>query len=151
MASRSRPSRTTARLGSRLRSTARPDIRVKRVYEPADPSDGLRVLVDRIWPRGMSRDAVGADVWLKELAPSTVLRRWFGHDPANWTEFKRRYFAELDAHPERLAPLVHAARAQRVTLLFSAADVAHNHAVALREYLLARLGRAGRRTRARQR
>lgn len=114
------------------------DIRLKRVYEPADSEDGYRVLVDRVWPRGMSKEQLQAHAWYKEVAPSTGLRKWFGHDRARWHEFKRRYFAELDSQSEAVAKLVaHAARG-RLTLLFSARDADYNQAVALREYLLAR-------------
>ena len=117
------------------------DIRVKRVYEAAERSDGLRVLVDRVWPRGMTKEQVQADVWLKDIAPSTSLRTWFGHDASRWEEFKRRYFDELDRRPEAVAKLMKAAGTRRLTLLFSAKDVEHNQAVALREYLLSRFGR----------
>lgn len=112
------------------------DIQVKRVYEPAGPEDGLRVLVDRIWPRGMTKEQVGADQWLKEVAPSTALRKWSGHDPARWDEFKRRYFAELDANPQPVTALLGQVARGRLTLLYSARDLQHNQAVALREYLL---------------
>lgn len=117
------------------------DIRVKRVYEAAERSDGLRVLVDRVWPRGMTKEQVQADVWLKDIAPSTSLRTWFGHDASRWEEFKRRYFDELDRRPEAVAKLKKAAGTRRLTLLFSAKDVKHNQAVALREYLLSKVGR----------
>lgn len=113
------------------------DIRVKRVYEPAAPADGFRVLVDRVWPRGVKKEELEADLWLKEVAPSTALRKWFGHDPARWEEFKRRYFAELDEKPDVVGRITGGAKG-RVTLLFSARDEEHNQAVALREYLLAR-------------
>ncbi len=114
------------------------DIRAKRVYEPADPCDGFRVLVDRLWPRGLTKDQVRCDLWLKEAAPSPALRKWFAHDPAKWKEFKRRYFAELDAKPEVVERLLHEAKGKRVTLLFSARDARYNQAAALKEYLLAR-------------
>jgi uncharacterized protein YeaO (DUF488 family) len=145
---RSRQTSTSARSRTNRRSGSRPAIRVKRVYEPAAPTDGLRVLVDRLWPRGMSRTAVAADLWLKDVAPSTALRRWFAHDPAKWDAFKRRYFAELDANRAALVPLIEAARRGPVTLLFSAADERHNQAVALREYLLAHARDLGRRVQA---
>lgn len=138
------PKTSASGAGPRRRRRQEFDIRTKRVYEPAAPTDGLRVLVDRIWPRGLRREQVRADLWLKAAAPSTALRQWFAHDPAKWLGFKRRYFAELDARADALAPLLQAARQQRVTLLFSAADERHNQAVALREYLLARLRRASR-------
>ncbi len=114
-------------------------IRLKRVYEPPEPADGRRFLVERLWPRGFKRDELKLDGWVKEAAPSDGLRRWFGHDPARWEEFKARYFAELDSRPEGLKPLLEAARAGEITLLFSARDLEHNNAVALKEYLEARL------------
>lgn len=114
------------------------DIGTKRVYEPADPRDGFRVLVDRVWPRGMTKEQVQADVWLKDVAPSTALRTWYGHDQSKWEEFKSSYFSELDAHPEAVAMLLDETAKGRVTLLFSAHDVDHNQVVALREYLLSR-------------
>lgn len=119
------------------------DIHTKRVYEPTDPDDGLRVLVDRVWPRGMTKAQVQAGLWLKDVAPSTPLRRWFGHDRARWDDFKRRYFSELDGRPEAVARLLDAAANGRVTLLYSARDVECNQAVALREYLLSRSNESG--------
>jgi uncharacterized protein YeaO (DUF488 family) len=109
-------------------------IQVKRVYEAAEPADGARFLVERLWPRGMKKAALQMDGWLKEVAPSTALRQWFGHDPARWAEFQRRYAAELDAAPDAWAPLVAAARRGTVTLLYSARDTEHNAAVPLRVY-----------------
>lgn len=109
--------------------------RARRVYEPASPDDGRRVLVDRVWPRGLTKADAAIDEWLREVAPSTELRRWFGHDPARWDEFVRRYHAELDARREALAPLLDAARTQTVTLCFSARDREHNNAVALKAWL----------------
>lgn len=116
-------------------------IRLKRVYEPADPDDGLRVLVDRLWPRGLSKAAAGVGLWLKAVAPSTALRQWFGHDPAKWDEFRRRYLAELEQNPEAVAELAAQLGRGRVTLLYGAKDVQHNHAVVLKAYLETR--RAG--------
>jgi O-6-methylguanine DNA methyltransferase len=110
---------------------------VKRVYDPPSRNDGLRVLVDRLWPRGISKAAARVDVWLKELAPSTQLRTWFGHDPARWTEFRRRYHRELAATDARRELLAMAER-QPVTLLFAAKDPDHNNAVALREHVTRR-------------
>lgn len=110
-------------------------VKIKRVYEQAAPDDGTRFLVERLWPRGMKKEALPLDGWLKEVAPSTALRQWFGHDPQRWEEFKRRYFAELDAAPAGWAPLQAAARQGTVTLLYSAHDTAHNGALALQEYL----------------
>lgn len=112
------------------------DIRLKRVYEPASPEDGFRVLVDRLWPRGLSAEKVQASLWMKEVAPSDELRHLFHHDPARWDEFKARYFAELDANPEPVQKLLQFAAQGRLTLLFSARDVEFNQAVVLREYLM---------------
>ena len=117
------------------------DIRTKRVYEQADPQDGFRVLVDRVWPRGMTKEQVQTDLWLKSIAPSTDLRKWFGHDRSKWEEFKRRFWVELDAQPAAAAQLLAAAAKGRLTLLFSARDTECNQAIALRDYLLARAGR----------
>lgn len=110
-------------------------IRTKRVYEAPSSRDGARFLVDRVWARGRSRDALKLDGWVKDVAPSTELRRWFGHDPRKWEEFRRRYFAELDAKPEAWRPLVDAARRRTLTLLYGARDEEHNNAVALKDYL----------------
>lgn len=111
-------------------------IQLKRVYEPADPSkDGLRILVERLWPRGIRKDALHLDAWLKDVAPSTELRQWFSHDPAKWTEFQRRYFSELDGNTDALKPIRSAARKGKVTLLYSSHDEEHNNAVALKAYL----------------
>jgi len=111
-------------------------IHCKRVYEPASGSDGQRFLVDRLWPRGVSRQALQAS-WLKEVAPSDALRRWFDHRPERWEEFRRRYWQELAAHARLLAPLRDALDAGTVTLVFAAHDEQHNQALALRDYLLA--------------
>lgn len=108
---------------------------VKRIYEPAATGDGMRVLVDRVWPRGISKQKAALTLWLKEVAPSTGLRRWFGHDPARWAEFSRRYHAELDANPEPVAQLKDLLRSDHVTLLYGAKDTQHNQALALAEYL----------------
>ncbi|MCC6178353.1 MAG: DUF488 domain-containing protein [Chloroflexi bacterium] len=108
---------------------------LKRVYEPINQEDGTRFLVERLWPRGIGKDALVLDAWLKDVAPSTTLRRWFGHDPARWQEFCRRYAAELDAQPDTWAPIVEAGRSGTATLLFSAHDTEHNNAVALKGYL----------------
>ena len=108
---------------------------VKRVYEPVAARDGARFLVERLWPRGVRKDALTFDAWLKEVAPSTDLRRWFGHDPARWQEFRQRYAAELEARPEAWAPIMQAHRSGTVTLLYSAHDTEHNNAVALKAYL----------------
>jgi uncharacterized protein YeaO (DUF488 family) len=109
----------------------------KRVYEQPDPGDGVRVLVDRLWPRGFTKERAHVDVWLKDVAPSRELRMWFGHDPAKFAEFRRRYEAELAEEPGRtaLAELREMARAQHVTLVFAAHDTEHCNAVVLRELL----------------
>jgi uncharacterized protein YeaO (DUF488 family) len=110
-------------------------IMVKRVYEPARPEDGTSFLVERLWPRGMKKASLRMDAWLKDVAPSAALRRWFGHDPAKWEAFRHRYVAELRDKPEALQPLVEAAQRGNVTLLYSARDTVHNNAVVLRLYL----------------
>lgn len=109
----------------------------KRVYDTPDPGDGLRVLVDRLWPRGLSKERARVDVWLKDVAPSRELRAWFGHDPVKFEEFRRRYEAELATEPARsaLAELRELARKQHVTLVFAAHDTEHCNAVVLRELL----------------
>jgi uncharacterized protein YeaO (DUF488 family) len=110
-------------------------IKTKRVYERPDPDDGTRFLVERLWPRGMKKESLHMEAWLKDVAPSNDLRRWFAHDPAKWAEFERRYFAELDAGPEALKPIIEAERKGDVTLLYSAHDTEHNNAIALQEYI----------------
>jgi uncharacterized protein YeaO (DUF488 family) len=114
-------------------------IRLARVHDPRAEGTGRRFLVERLWPRGVRRDDLPLDGWPKDVAPSTELRRWFGHDPQRWTEFRRRYLAELEASPEAVRPLLDAARAGDVTLLYSARDREHNSALVLRDHLLARL------------
>jgi uncharacterized protein YeaO (DUF488 family) len=114
-------------------------IRVKRIYEKASKTDGKRFLVDRLWPRGLSREAVRLEGWVKDVAPSDVLRRWFGHDQEKWEEFRRRYFAELRRKPDTYRPLLDAAQAGDITFLFGAKDEQHNNAVALREFLVTKL------------
>jgi uncharacterized protein YeaO (DUF488 family) len=111
-------------------------IEAKRVYEPTAKSDGFRVLVDRLWPRGISKEAAKLDLWLSDLGPSTALRKWFGHDPARWEEFQRRYQAELKEKKTLLATITEQAKARPVTLLYSAKDAQHNQAVALQNFLL---------------
>jgi len=113
-------------------------IQVKRVYEPASDKDGVRVLVDGLWPRGLSKTAAAVDLWLKDIGPSRALRQWFNRDPSRWAEFKERYASELDALAERSASvkaLAGAVRRGKVTLLFGARDARHNVAVALHAYL----------------
>ncbi|MDD3937952.1 DUF488 domain-containing protein [Rhodoferax sp.] len=112
-------------------------IRIKRAYDPPSDDDGVRLLIDRLWPRGIKKESLAVDQWAKELAPSTALRQWFGHDPARWQEFRQRYAAELRPHAELLDTLRTLARKGPVTLVYGAHDEAHNNAVALREFLLA--------------
>lgn len=121
-------------------------IRIKRTYEPRVRGDGRRVLVERLWPRGMKKEALAADAWLKDVAPSTELRKWFDHRVERWEEFRRRYRKELNANPGAWKPLLHAGGRGTVTLLYSAHDTLHNGAVVLRDYLTAReVGRPRRR------
>jgi uncharacterized protein YeaO (DUF488 family) len=110
-------------------------IRLKRAYEPAKRADGTRVLVDRLWPRGLSKEKARIDHWFKEIAPSTALRKWFGHDPARWERFRERYRRELDGNAGEVDKLRALARRGTVTLVYSAKDEEHNQAVALRDYL----------------
>jgi uncharacterized protein YeaO (DUF488 family) len=119
-------------------------IAVKRVYEPPAKTDGHRLLVERLWPRGVKKTELELDGWLRDVAPSTELRQWFSHDPERWEEFQRRYEAELDANPAAWKPILEAARKGPVTLLFSSRDTEHNNVVALRSYLLAHQLRARR-------
>ena len=114
-------------------------IRIKRVYDPPAKSDGRRLLVERLWPRGMKKKELDLDGWLRDVAPSPGLRKWFGHDPARWREFQRRYRAELDKSPAALQPILEAARNGTATLLFSSRDIEHNNAVALKSYVESRL------------
>ena len=108
---------------------------IKRVYEEPDKDDGIRILIDRLWPRGLSKEKARVDLWLKEIAPSTELRKWFAHDPAKWTEFKTRYRAELKHNSEHLAVLKQAIIKCPVTLLYGAKDEQHNDAIVLQELL----------------
>ncbi len=110
-------------------------VRLKRVYDPPGKSDGARVLVERLWPRGVSKQKAKLALWARELAPSTELRKWFDHEPARWEEFKDRYFAELDARPEAFEPLLALTRAGPVTFVFASREEKLNNAVALREYV----------------
>jgi uncharacterized protein YeaO (DUF488 family) len=114
------------------------DIRVKRVYEAPTAEDGLRILVDRLWPRGLARGKARIDLWPKELAPSPELRKWFNHEPDKWEEFRQRYLQELQRQPAALAHAIEAMGAGPVTLLFAAKETRFNNAVALREFILAR-------------
>lgn len=110
-------------------------VKVKRIYEDPDSGDGYRVLVDRVWPRGMSHERAQLDEWRRELAPSTELRSWFRHDPNRFAEFRSRYLAELDERPEPVEKLRSRARHETVTLLYAARDPEHNHALVLAEAL----------------
>ena len=116
-------------------------IRLRRAYAQAEPEDGRRFFVERLWPRGVEKEALRLEAWLKDVAPSTGLRQWFSHNPARWDEFRTRYWRELDDHPEAWAPLVEAARRTPITLVYSSHDEQHNNAVALKEYLDLRLSR----------
>lgn len=121
-------------------------IKLKRAYEAAGPGDGFRILVDRLWPRGVSKSSARIDLWLREIAPSAELRKWFDHDPAKWTAFRDRYFQELDDHPEALDELKAHLRHGTVTLVYGARDQEHNDAVALKEYLEAHRAHSSRST-----
>ena len=118
-------------------------INVKRVYDPASAEDGQRFLVDRLWPRGIKKEALKMQAWFKEVAPSDDLRHWYGHDPDRWCEFNKRYFDELDARPETWQPLLEAARKGKITLLFSTKELELNNAVTLRAYLEKKLKPGG--------
>ncbi len=122
-----------------FRFRSKPMVKIKRVYEPAAPSDGFRVLVDRLWPRGVSKQKAGVDLWLKEIAPSEALRKWFGHDPGRWGQFQTRYRRELRAREGAVQQLQAALKQHgTITLLYSARDERHNNAVALRAFLRGR-------------
>lgn len=110
-------------------------IRLKWVYDSPGPGDGLRVLVDRVWPRGLKRSTARIDLWLREIAPSPELRKWFGHDPEKWSEFRDKYFCELNANGERVRELAEQVSSGRVTLLFGSREKRRNNAAALKEYL----------------
>jgi uncharacterized protein YeaO (DUF488 family) len=110
-------------------------IQLKRAYDLADESDGIRYLIERLWPRGVKKAELPLDGWAKDVAPSTALRKWFSHDPSRWAEFQRRYFAELETHADLWRPILEAAQNSRVTLIYSSHDTEHNSAVALKEYL----------------
>jgi uncharacterized protein YeaO (DUF488 family) len=110
-------------------------IKLKRVYDTPEKADGTRILVDRLWPRGLTKEKAALDLWLKEIAPSTELRKWFGHDPKKWTEFRRRYRAELKSHPDELKMIKSKAKEGTVTLLYGARDQEHNEAIVLKQLL----------------
>jgi uncharacterized protein YeaO (DUF488 family) len=111
------------------------EIKIKRAYERPSSTDGYRILVDRLWPRGISKDKAKVVFWLRELAPSTELRRWYGHDPEKWSDFKSRYFAELDGNPEMVNELIEYVRKGTVTFVYSSKEQQLNNAVALKEYI----------------
>lgn len=110
-------------------------IQIKRAYDPPSSTDGARILVERLWPRGVTKTKLKIDEWLKDAAPSTELRKWFNHEAERWDEFQRRYFAELDARPDSWNHIIDAAKKGRVTLIFSSHDAEHNNVVALKTYL----------------
>ena len=122
-------------MGSAIKAA---DVRLKRAYEAPAKSDGRRILIDRLWPRGVSKADAAIDEWIKEIAPSTALRKWFGHDPARWREFQDRYAAEVRQHPEQLDHLRTLAREGPLTLVFAAHDEIHNDAVVLRDLIFGR-------------
>jgi uncharacterized protein YeaO (DUF488 family) len=111
------------------------EVKLKRVYEKSTKEDGTRILVDRLWPRGLTKEKANVDVWLKEIAPSTELRNWFHHDPARWTEFKKRYHAELKSKEEQIELLKRELKVRTVTLVYAAKDEEHNEALVLKELL----------------
>ena len=123
-------------------------IKLKRAYDSASKDDGMRFLVERLWPRGVSKTALHLDAWLKDVAPSTELRRWFSHDPSKWIEFQRRYFAELNANLKIVESILEASRRGRVTLVYSSHDQEHNNAVALKAFLAANISTRARAHRA---
>ena len=123
-------------------------IKLKRAYDSASKDDGIRFLVERLWPRGVSKTALHLDAWLKDVAPSTELRRWFSHDPSKWIEFQRRYFAELNANLKIVESILEASRRGRVTLVYSSHDQEHNNAVALKAFLAAKISMRARAHRA---
>jgi uncharacterized protein YeaO (DUF488 family) len=118
-----------------MKKRTRHEFRIQRVYDKPAAQDGLRFLVDRLWPRGVKKESLPMDGWLKEVAPTSPLRKWFGHEPAKWTEFRRRYRAELAANSAAWKPLLEAIQKDDVTLLFAARDMKINHAAILKEFL----------------
>lgn len=113
-------------------------IRIKRAYAPPEPGDGFRILIDRLWPRGLAKDSARIDLWLKEIAPSSELRKWFNHEPKRWQSFRTKYFREIDSNPEALAVLLDHVGKRPVTLVYAAREERYNDAVALSDYLSAR-------------
>jgi uncharacterized protein YeaO (DUF488 family) len=116
---------------------------LKRAYDRAGPKDGRRFLVERLWPRGVTKASLPLEGWLKDVAPSTELRKWFSHDPGKWSEFQRRYRSELQRKPQLWKPLLDAARKSTITLVFSSHDLEHNNAVVLKQFLESQLREAG--------
>ena len=110
-------------------------IKIKRIYEDASPEDGMRIFVDRLWPRGMKKEDAHFDLWLKDIAPSSSLRKWFGHDPNRWPEFKAKYMEELKLMEEELSIIIRAEAEGTVTLLYAARDVRHNEAVVIKDFV----------------
>jgi uncharacterized protein YeaO (DUF488 family) len=122
-------------MGESIVGRGRGLLKLKRAYDAVSRSDGRRILVERLWPRGLSKASVHVHTWLKDVGPSTALRKWFGHDPAKWQTFRRRYFRELDSKPDVWGPIIAAARLGSVTLVYSSRDERHNNAVALKAYI----------------
>jgi uncharacterized protein YeaO (DUF488 family) len=114
-------------------------LRLKRAYDPVSRTDGTRFLVERLWPRGLSKATLHVDAWIKDVGPSTELRKWFSHDPDKWPRFRTRYFRELDSRPDAWRPIVSAARRGTVTLIYSSHDQQHNNAVALKDYIRSKM------------
>lgn len=111
------------------------DVQLKRVYEKPDPKDGFRILVDRLWPRGLTKEKAAVDLWLKDIAPSTELRKWFAHDPEKWKEFQKRYLKELKENKEAVAALKEHLKKGQATLLYAAKDEVHNEALVLKNFI----------------
>lgn len=111
------------------------NVRLKRAYDPVEDGDGVRILVDRLWPRGVRKAALQLDGWAKELAPSRSLRQWFAHDPDKWDEFRNHYLGELNAHHQQITDLLSGVGTSTLTLIYAARDAEHNHAIILKEYL----------------
>lgn len=111
------------------------ELKIKRVYEQPEKEDGKRILVDRLWPRGLTKEKASIDLWLKDIAPTTELRKWFGHDPAKWKEFKKRYHQELKNNKEQVSILYEQLKKRGVTLVYGAKDEEHNEALVLKEWL----------------
>ena len=119
------------------------NVKLKRAYEPPTPDDGTRILIDRLWPRGVTKERAAIDQWMKDISPSTELRKWFGHDPARWDEFRDRYAVELNRHSDQMKELRELARKGPITLVYSAHDEVHNNAVVLRDFILGNINLVG--------